>query len=105
MEEEKKDIGNKRPLFNKLNSNLCIATVLGYLLTWEHTERFFCCLNKQNGKAYFNSHKAQYRHFINDRPVGPLSVTFGYKSFQYMRPKPFSRVEKLTLVNINQDLY
>lgn len=68
------------PMFTKLDSKLCIATVLGYLLCWEEVEGFFRCLNKR-GKAYLDQHKAQFRHFIDDRPIPVLSVHFGPRSF------------------------
>ena len=34
-----------------------------------------------------------------------MKVTFGDKTFQYLQPKPFSRVNLLYLTNIKQDLY
>ena len=33
-------------MFPRLDSKLCMATVLSYLLAWEDIDRFFRCLNK-----------------------------------------------------------
>ena len=43
-------------MFPRLDSKLCIATVLSYLIGWEDLERFLSCLNR-NGKNYFNRHR------------------------------------------------
>ena len=43
-------------MFNKLDSKMCMVTILGYFLTWEQAEKFFRCLNTQ-GQAYFDTHK------------------------------------------------
>lgn len=47
-------------MFNKLDSKLCMVTVLSYLISWEQAEKFFRCLNTR-GQAYFNTHKEQFR--------------------------------------------
>ena len=52
-------------MFKRLDSKMCIVTVLGYFISWEQTEKFFRCLNK-SGQAYFDFHKTQFRYFIND---------------------------------------
>ena len=39
-------------LFPKLDSKMCIATMLGYLLTWEQTPGFFNCLHKRGGEYF-----------------------------------------------------
>mmetsp|Transcript_3839 Transcript_3839/g.4449 ORF Transcript_3839/g.4449 Transcript_3839/m.4449 type:complete len:86 (+) Transcript_3839:58-315(+) len=44
-------------MFPKLDSKLCIATVLSYLIAWEDLPRFFSRLNKL-GSAYYEQHKA-----------------------------------------------
>lgn len=71
---------NRIRMFPKLDSKLCIVNVLSYLLCWEQAEKFFRCLNKQ-GQAYFDQHKAQFRHFIDDRPIPRMALEFGSKSF------------------------
>lgn len=43
-------------MFPRLDSKLCIATVLSYLIAWEDLERFLCGLNR-NGKNYFSKHR------------------------------------------------
>ena len=91
-------------MFNKLDSKMCMVTVLGYLLTWEQAEKFFRCLNRQ-GQAYYDTHKAQFRHFINDAPVPRMAVNFGNRSFQVIKPKRFARIDFLEFGFITSDLY
>ena len=91
-------------MFPRLDSKLCIATVLSYLITWEQAVPFFACLNKR-GPAYFAQHKPQFRYFIEDKPRTHLHMAFGDKTSQYVRPLPFSRVNLLYLSNVQQDLY
>ena len=43
-------------MFPSLDSKMCIATVLSFLLKWDQCVPFFKCLNKQ-GLAYFDLHK------------------------------------------------
>ena len=33
-------------LFKKLDSKMCMATVLSYFMCWEQAEKFFRCLNR-----------------------------------------------------------
>lgn len=101
-EENKSE--TRKPLFKNLNSNLCMALVLGYLLSYEQAEAFFKCLNKSS-LSFWNKHKAQYRHFIDDKPIGDIPVMFGDKSCQYIRPKPHSSINVLGLCNVIKDLY
>ena len=91
-------------MFNRLDSKMCMVTVLGYLLVWEQSEKFFRCLNKQ-GQAYFDTHKTQFRHFINDAPIARMAINFGAKSFQVIKPKRFARIEELEFGYITSDLY
>ena len=72
--------GKRVPMFPSLDSKMCMVTILGYLLTWEQTEMFFRCLNSR-GQAYFDTHKGQFRHFIDDRPIPRMGIDFGDKSF------------------------
>ena len=90
-------------MFVKLDSKLCMATVLGYLLSWEQAKPFFTCLNTK-GPAYFAKHESQFRHFINDAPSKELAVTFGDKTSQFMRPNPFAWIPVLQLKNVKCDL-
>ena len=60
-------------MFPRLDSKMCIATVLSFLLKWEQCVPFFSCLSKV-GLAYFEQHKPQFRYFIEDRPVAPLEM-------------------------------
>ena len=81
-------------MFPRLDSKLCIATVLSYLISWEQAVPFFACLNKR-GPAYFALHKPQFRYFIEDKPRPYLNMNFGDKSCQYVKPMQFSRVNLL----------
>lgn len=92
------------PMFKKLDSKLCIVTVLSYLLTWEQAEKFFNCLNSR-GREYFKQHARQFREFINDAPVPGLALNFGAKSFQTVRPKRHARIGCLEFGYITSDLY
>ena len=91
-------------MFTKLDSKLCIVTVLGYFISWEQAEKFFRCLNKR-GQAYFDTHKAQFRHFIDDRPVPSMAINFGSRSFQALQPKRFARIDFLEFGFITEDLH
>ena len=91
-------------MFPRLNSKLCIATVLGYLIDWDRCVPFFARLNRR-GPAYFEQHKPQFRYFIEDKPIQPFEMTFGDKSCQYVSPFPFSRVDMLFLSNIDCDIH
>ena len=68
------------PMFARLDSKMCMVTVLGFLLTWQQAEKFFTCLNTR-GPAYFDTHKKQFRHFINDLPIPRMAINFGDKAF------------------------
>lgn len=72
--------GKRVPMFRNLDSNLCMATVLGYFISWDKLEKFLRCLNKQ-GQAFYDSRKAQFRHFIDDIPIPGMAIDFGDKSF------------------------
>ena len=91
-------------MFKKLDSKMCIVTVLGYFISWEQTEKFFRCLNK-SGQAYFDFHKTQFRYFINDKPVPGLAINFGPKSFHSLQPKRFARIDLLEFGYITSDLH
>ena len=67
-------------MFTNLDSNLCMATVLGYFVSWEKLEKFLRCLNKR-GQTYYDNHKAQFRHLIDDKPISGMAIDFGDKSF------------------------
>ena len=91
-------------MFERLDSKLCMATVLSYYLAWEDIDRFFHSLNKR-GQAYCEKHRSQFRHFIYDRPVPRMAVTFGDKSFQSIMPFKFARVDFLEFAYISDDLH
>ena len=91
-------------LFPKLNSNLSIATMLGYLLTWQQAEAFFACLSKK-GRIFFEQNRKGFRFFIDDRSIKPTALTFGSKNAQFLRPQEFARIELLALSNVQKDLH
>lgn len=66
-------------MFPRLDSKMCIVTVLSYLLKWEQCVPFFNCLNTHSS-IYFAQHKPQFAYFIEGRPVPPFEMKFGDKS-------------------------
>ena len=79
-QQQKLETTKRVRIFKKLDSKLCIATMLGYFISWENLEKFFRCLHKQ-GQTYFDTHKTQFRYFIDDTPIPQLTIAFGEKSF------------------------
>ena len=63
----------KTRLFQRLNSNLCIATVLSFYCHWEVLEPFFARLSKK-GPIFLQQHRAQFRYFIEDKKVQRLDI-------------------------------
>ena len=87
-----------------LDSKLAMGIILGYAFTWDQLQKLFNLLSKK-GQNYFAVNQKQLRHFVNDKTIDEVTLAFGDRTFQFLRPERYARIRALDFAYITADLY